>query len=273
MRKLVLGLLAAALLVAVPVSAQEQRGSIQGAVKDSSGGVLPGVTVEAKSPSLVSVQTAVTDTNGAYRFPALAPGKYTISASLQGFGAAKIDNVDLIVGSTLKIDLTMSVAGVSVTETVKGEPPLIDVKANAATATVSSDIMDLIPKGRNFTSALTQIPGTNNEGRGGGIMVDGASGSENRYIVDGLDTTNARTGTSAKDVITDFISSVTVKQSGYNAEYRAATGGVERTHIIDGGSPDSLLFEVFTGAGCGTMIVGRKEKATYLGVDLAALLG
>ncbi len=54
---------------------------------------------------------------------------------------------------------------------------------------------------------------------------------------------------------------------------RAATGGVERTHIIDGAAPDSLLFEVFTGAGCGTMIVGRKEKATYLGVDLAALLG
>ncbi len=50
---------------------------------------------------------------------------------------------------------------------------------------------------------------------------------------------------------------------------RAATGGVERTHIIDGRAPDSLLLEVFTGAGCGTMIVGRKEKATYLGVDLA----
>jgi acetylglutamate kinase len=50
---------------------------------------------------------------------------------------------------------------------------------------------------------------------------------------------------------------------------RAATGGVERTHIIDGRAPDALLFEVFTGAGCGTMIVGRKEKATYLGVDLA----
>ena len=51
---------------------------------------------------------------------------------------------------------------------------------------------------------------------------------------------------------------------------RAATGGVERTHIIDGRTPDSLLLEVFTGAGCGTMIVGRKEKATYLGVDLAS---
>ena len=50
---------------------------------------------------------------------------------------------------------------------------------------------------------------------------------------------------------------------------RAATGGVERTHIIDGRTPDALLLEVFTGSGCGTMIVGRKEKATYLGVDLA----
>lgn len=50
---------------------------------------------------------------------------------------------------------------------------------------------------------------------------------------------------------------------------RAATGGVERTHIIDGRAPDALLLEVFTGSGCGTMIVGRKEKATYLGVDLA----
>ncbi len=50
---------------------------------------------------------------------------------------------------------------------------------------------------------------------------------------------------------------------------RAATSGVERTHIIDGRAPDALLLEVFTGAGCGTMIVARKEKATYLGVDLA----
>jgi hypothetical protein len=54
---------------------------------------------------------------------------------------------------------------------------------------------------------------------------------------------------------------------------RAATSGVERTHIIDGRIPDALLLEVFTGAGCGTMIVGRKEKAAYLGGDLAAETG
>ncbi len=236
MRKFVIGMLAAVLLVAVPASAQEMRGSIQGVVKDSSGGVLPGVTVEAKSPSLVGVQTAVTDTDGVYRFPALAPGKYAISATLQGFGPAKVENVDLTVGATLKIELTLSVAGVSVAETVKGEPPLIDVKANAATSSVSSDIIDLIPKGRNFTSALTQIPGTNNEARGGGIMIDGASASENRYMVDGMDTTDLRNGTSRKDVITDFIQNIQVKQSGYNAEFRAATGGVISAITKSGGN-------------------------------------
>lgn len=236
MRKFVMGMLAAALLVAVPASAQEMRGSIQGVVKDSSGGVLPGVTVEAKSPSLVGVQTAVTDTDGVYRFPALSPGKYVVSASLQGFGPTKVENIDLSVGQTLRIELTLSVAGVAVAETVKGEPPLIDVKANAATSTVSSDIIDLIPKGRNFTSALTQIPGTNNEARGGGIMIDGASASENRYVVDGMDTTDLRNGTSKKDVITDFIQGITVKQSGYNAEFRAATGGVISAITKSGGN-------------------------------------
>ena len=80
MKKVVLAVLAAALLIAVPAAAQEQRGAIQGVVKDSSGGVLPGVTVEAKSPSLVGVQVAVSDSNGVYRFPALAPGTYELEA-------------------------------------------------------------------------------------------------------------------------------------------------------------------------------------------------
>ncbi len=59
------------------------------------------------------------------------------------------------------------------------------------------------------------------------------------------------------------------RKNSFSIRVRAATGGVERTHIIDGLAPDSILLEVFTGAGNGTMIVGRKEKATYLGVDLA----
>jgi Carboxypeptidase regulatory-like domain len=73
------------LAVSTPLAAQERTGSISGSVRDSSGGVLPGAVVEATSPSLVGTQTAVADAQGNYRFPALTPGVYEITATLQGF--------------------------------------------------------------------------------------------------------------------------------------------------------------------------------------------
>ena len=81
--------LVAVLLLALPAAAQEQRGSILGVVKDASGAVLPGVTVEARSPSVVGVRSTVTDDQGIYRFPALPPGTYQVTANLQGFVAAQ----------------------------------------------------------------------------------------------------------------------------------------------------------------------------------------
>ena len=210
--------------------AQEQSGSIQGVVKDAQGGVLPGVTVEARSSRNAGVTTRVTDASGVYRFPALPPGTYEFTATLTGFAPAKASGV-VTLGQTLQVDLSLKVGGMTETVQVSGEVPLIDTKANAATATVSRETIDLIPKGRGLLSILTQIPGTNNETRGGGLMIDGASGSENRFLVDGVDRTNARTGTSnaitGTEVVTqDFLETVQVKQSGYNAEFRAALGGV-----------------------------------------------
>ena len=78
-----------------PVTAQEQGGSIQGVVKDASGAVLPGVTVEARSPRVVGVSTAVTDARGEYRFPALPSGIYEITVTLQGFTTKKIPDTQL----------------------------------------------------------------------------------------------------------------------------------------------------------------------------------
>ncbi len=229
--RVALGVLLCLLAMAGTAFAQEQSGSIQGVIKDASGAVLPGVTVEARSPSLVGVSTTTSDSQGAYRFPALPPGVYTLTATLQGFTTAKTPSASLALGQSLKIDVTLVVGGVTETVQVKGEPPLIDVKANAVTASLNADIIDMIPKGRGLLSVLTQIPGTNNEGRGGGLMIDGASGAENRYLVDGVDRTNARTGqataiSGTEVVVQDFIDTVQVKQSGYNAEFRAALGGV-----------------------------------------------
>ena len=214
----------AAVVWAMPASAQEQRGSIEGAVRDNSGGVLPGVTVQAKNVATNSVQSAVTDANGVYRFPALQPGSYEISASLSGFVPAKLSG-QLLLGQLLKVDIVLTIAGLAETVEVRGDTPIIDVKQNAVTATITSDVIDLIPKGRNFLSAISGIAGTGTETRGG-LTIDGAAAAEHRYVVDGLDTTNLRTGVSARDVVVDFLEQIQVKQSGYNAEYRAATGGV-----------------------------------------------
>jgi hypothetical protein len=227
----VLGIVAL-LVSAVPVAAQDTRGSIEGVVKDTSGAVLPGVTVEARSPSQVGVATATSDAAGVYRFPALAPGIYEISATLSGFQPAKVENVQLTIGQILKIDFPLQVASVSESVSVTAESPLIDVKQNAASQTISADIIDRIPKGRDWTSAILAAPGANDESRAGGLQIDGSSGSENRFIVDGMDRTNLRTGTvSAQSttqatVLTDFIQEIQVKSSGYTAEYGGSTGGV-----------------------------------------------
>jgi carboxypeptidase family protein/TonB-dependent receptor-like protein len=220
------------LLLALPAVAQEQTGSIQGVVKDSSGAVLPGVTVEARSPSAVGVSTAVSDANGIYRFPALPPGTYEVSASLQSFVPAKVGDAIVTLGKQLTIDLVLKLAGVSESVTVTGESPIIDVKQNAAFATIQRETIERMPKGRDFATILRQAPGAQSEtkagncGDGCGVQIDGASGSENRWVIDGMDTTQLQNGTSGKTMLLDFVQEVQVKSSGYNAEFGGATGGV-----------------------------------------------
>lgn len=220
--------LAIAILLPGRAAAQEQKGSIEGVVRDSSGAALPGVAVEARNLGVGGVQTGVTDGDGAYRFPSLAPGRYQLVAALQGFTTAESPEVRLELGQILRVDLALGVAGVSETVTVRNEAPLIDVKQNAAGAVVPREIIERIPKGRSFENLVTSAPGITDETmtRSRGIQIDGASGADNRFVVDGVDTTNILVGTSARSVAPDFVEEVQAKASGYNAEYRAAIGGV-----------------------------------------------
>jgi hypothetical protein len=221
-----LGLFAWLLCLATGVAAQETRGSIEGIVKDPSGAVLPGVTVQAKGINVAGGQTAVTDASGIYRFPALQPGTYEVVATLPGFQTARAEQVSLSIGQVLKIDLSMQLSTVTETVQVTSESPLIDVKQSTASQTVRADMIDRLPKGRDFTSLVTLAPGANNESRSGGISIDGASSAENRYFIDGTDSTNLRTGLSGKTLLPEFIDQVQVKSSGYQAEFGGATGGV-----------------------------------------------
>jgi outer membrane receptor for ferrienterochelin and colicin len=220
-------LVAAALLVALPAVAQEQRGSIEGVVKDSQGGAVVGATVLAKSVSTgVSVQ-AVTDATGTYRFAALAPGRYEVTGNLSGFAPAKVQNIDLRLGQLLTINLTLSPGAMTETVQVVAESPLIDVRQSARATSLRGEDIEKMPKGRDFASLVTQAIGVNQEtAKLNGISIDGASSGENRFIIDGAESTNLQSGTQGKVMVPDFVEEVQVKSSGYTAEYGGSTGGV-----------------------------------------------
>ena len=230
-------LVAAALLAALPAVAQENRGSIEGVVKDAQGGAVVGATVTAKMSSALETKgervsgpgiSVVTDAAGKYRFPRSAPGRYEVSATLSGFAPAKVQNIDLRLGNQLTIPLTLSPAGVTETVQVVAESPLIAITQSARSTSIRDDEIEKMPKGRDFVSLVTQASGANMEAKSGtnAIMIDGSSGGENRWIIDGAESTNMVHGTQGKTMVTDFVEEVQVKSSGYTAEYGGSTGGV-----------------------------------------------
>jgi hypothetical protein len=224
MRARTLAAFLAFFVCASPLAAQETRGSIEGIVKDSSGAVLPGATVEAKSAA--GTASTVTDSSGVFRFPSLIPGQYEIQATLQGFKPAKSDVVELTLGQVLKLNLSMELGGLTESVQITAESPLIDVKNSAAGASINATAIDHLPKGRDFSSLVTLAAGANQESRSGGISIDGASAAENKWYIDGADTTNLRTGVQGKQLLTEFIEQLQVRSSGYQAEFGGSMGGV-----------------------------------------------
>lgn len=214
---------AIALFASLPVSAQETTGSISGVVRDQGGAVLPGVVVTATG-SIGSVQS-VTDGKGEYRFPRLPSGVYTITAALSGF-ATKTSTVDLNVGAATRAEFSLGLSAMTETVDVVGEANPVDITSSATTTSISRERIDLIPRGRDFTDVVAQAAGAANESQAGGISIDGASGSENRFIIDGIDTTSPQVGTSSVPLRADFLEEVQVKSAGYAAEFGGSTGGV-----------------------------------------------
>jgi outer membrane receptor protein involved in Fe transport len=110
--------------------------------------------------------------------------------------------------------------------TVTAEAPIIDVKQRGRSTNIRAEQVELLPHNRDFTSLVTQAPGANNETKSDGIMIDGAAAAENRYIIDGIETTDIIGGVSGKSLLADFVEEVQVKSTGYPAEYGGSTGGV-----------------------------------------------
>jgi hypothetical protein len=214
-----------AAFVMLPTFAQEQTGAVEGIIKDNTGAVLPGVTVELTSSSIGTV-TTTTDARGMYRFPRVPSGVYAVKASLMGYTPASASRVDVKLGRTVTQDFDLSLGTVTESITVTADAPLVDVTSNATSASISREQIELVPRGRDFSSVVSQAAGASNEGFAGGISIDGASGAENRFIIDGIDTTHPQNGDQGQGLITDFVEEVQVKSAGYQAEFGGSIGGV-----------------------------------------------
>jgi hypothetical protein len=146
-------------LVVLPTAAFAQA-SITGVVRDSSGAVLPGVTVEATSPALIEkARSVVTDGSGQYRIITLPPGTYTISFTLSGFSTVRREGVELAGTFTASVDADLRVGSVEETVTVTGDAPLVDVQSATQQRVIDSEVVDAIPSGRMPSSFVVLIPG------------------------------------------------------------------------------------------------------------------
>src|SRR5215212_2595074 len=182
------------------------QASIAGIVRDASGAVLPGVTVEAASPVLIEkVRTAVTDGSGQYRIVDLRAGTYVVTFTLTGFSTVRRDGIELTGSLTAGVNADMRVGAIQETITVTGESPIVDVQSVRRQATISGDVLSTIPTARGYSGVMLLIPAIQTQGISPanvqatpGMVVfgtaGGRNGNEGRLQVDGLGVGAARNG-------------------------------------------------------------------------------
>lgn len=154
-----LALLASLLLLPAVTNAQS-TGIIAGVARDTSGAVMPGVTVEAASPALIEkVRTATTDGEGQYKLVDLTPGTYSVTFTLTGFSTVKREGVQLSAGFTASINAELHVGAVEETITVSGQSPTVDVQNTRQQTTVSRDVIDVLPIAKSAQNFATFVPG------------------------------------------------------------------------------------------------------------------
>jgi len=231
------GLLAALVIFALPLGAQERSGGLSGVVSDTSKAPVPGATVTVTNRQTGTSRTGVTSTDGSYRFPDLTPGRYDVTIELQGF--QKVSGQDLIVllGKTVEFNAELKPGAVTETVNVTADvEKQIDLKSVTLQHNVTAEELDRIPKARTFQGVALAAPGVNTGDIEAGFVVHGASGAENSYLIDGVPTNSLVDGRARENTVFEYLQEVQVKTSGINAEYGGALGGVISAVTKSGGN-------------------------------------
>jgi hypothetical protein len=230
---------------------------IAGTVKDSSGAILPGVTVEASSPALIEkVRTAVTDGTGQYRIEDLRPGTYTLTFSLQGFSTYKREGLELSGSVTTTINADLKVGALSETITVTGESPVVDIQNAKREMTINSDILKAIPTVRSYNAMVSVVPGVTTQLNDvvtttttTQFPIHGGRNNEGRLMIDGLNIGNPPGGNQPSSYIADVGNAQEVSFTTAGGLGESETAGLVMNVVpkTGGNSKSGAVFASFTG--------------------------
>jgi hypothetical protein len=237
-RSIIFGCLAFLLsvfLILPSAFAQETTGGIKGYVKDRSGASVPGAEVQLSGTALITPRKVETDSAGYFYLQLIPPGEYTLTATAKGFRTYKQAGIDISAAKLPTLEIVLDVGSVTETVEVSSQTPIVDTTTSKVSTTIDQALIDTLPKGRSYQSLIALAPGARQEPlqssrndrlRQNGFQIDGASDSENTYLVEGMDTSNVENGGIKQNVIFEFVEEVQVKTSGNEAEYGGALGGV-----------------------------------------------
>lgn len=216
---------------------QATSGSIEGTVTDPAGAIVPGATVTIVSTGSTAgfKRTVTSDSNGLFRFPQLLAGTYKVTAEGSGFKQTS-KNATVNLDRDTVVNFQLEVGAIGEVVQVSDSNVTIDLSDTKIDTNISKQLIDDLPKGTSFTSLLKIAPNVRPEARDGGFQIDGASGSENVFVVDGMEVTNFRTGqlNSNNNLPFELLQEVQIKSTGFEAEYGGATGGVINVVTIGG---------------------------------------
>ncbi len=232
------------LLAVLPSVAQAPWGGVGGQVTDPGGFAIPNADIAISSDTLPRGITTRTDDRGSYNLQALPVGVYTVTVAAPGFHSLVYHHLEIRLGVQLTFNARLSLGSVSESIEVNDPAPPSDMASSQTATQITADAFEALARGRSFHTVLLMAPGVRHEVKAGavgvgGISVDGASGSENSYFIDGVDVTDIMTGAlrPQNSIPLEFVKELQVKSGGFEAEFGGATGGVVNVSTR-GGSND-----------------------------------
>jgi len=280
-RPLLVGLFCLLALTLLPSYASGQNAEISGVVRDASGGVLPGVAVEASSPALIEkARTVFTDGQGQFRVIALQAGAYRVTFALAGFGTVIREGITLTSSFTATVNVTMSVGALQESVTVSGESPLVDVQTTSQKTALRTELLNELPTGRSFQNLAILVPGVQiplsyggDVGGSGGnlwqtMKIHGSRDDQMPLLLNGMPFNNMNnTGggyNHTYSLNTGTTQEMTITTSGSTPEARTS-GVVANTVSKEGGNRfNAYLFGEFSGSGLQSNNLGSALKAQGL---------